>query len=190
MSLRYSLLGFLSIQPGTGYTIHKMYPKAVRPTLAAIYRALSGMAREGMVTSTSVVEEKKPLRNVFSITKKGLAVLDDWLGSPLKYEFPMPSVFGQLWYGGRCSRDTLIASIGGYRDQIKAFRDYVLSRPQDQALSMHNGRTKKVRDNRLGELTFRSVVRYLQREIDFYNSVIKELKELPEDEFPTVNKKR
>jgi len=180
MNFRYGLLGFLSTQPLTGYDLHKIFPKAVRPTQAYIYRVLTSMVKDGFVISTSVVEEKKPLRNVFSITAKGLAELDNWLSVPLPYTFPRPSVFAQMWFGSRCGKDQLIADMEGYRDKIKTFLEDALKFPPAEIPGLAK-RLKKKQYDRYKALAYRSVIRYLQKEIEFCDSIVAELREIDND---------
>lgn len=189
MNFRYGLLGFLSTQPLTGYDLHRIFPKAVRPTQAYIYRVLTSMVKDGFVISTSVVEEKKPLRNVFSITDKGLAELDNWLSAPLTYAFPRPSVFAQMWFGSRCGKDRLIADMEGYRDKIKAFLEDALNFPPVEIPGPAR-RLRKEPYDRYKALAYRSVIRYLQRDIEFYDSVIAELREMNQDMPPSRRKNR
>ncbi len=119
MSLKHGLLGFLSYGPKSGYQLHKMFFKTVRPTLSIVYRQLNGMAEDGLVEYKRVNQKKYPDKNVFHITKSGRSVLEKWLKTPMKVEASREPHLMQMWYASRVDKKYMIANIRSYAAQIK-----------------------------------------------------------------------
>ena len=178
VSIRYSLLGYLSEGPSTGYQLHKIYPRPGKPSQVYIYRSLAEMAREGLVTCTSVLEKKRPLRNVFTITDAGLKELDRWLSTPLAYIWPRPNIFAQILFGNRCGSDRLIANIRGYQDQLKDLLNEVSQwHPQNKRTGA--GRHLKQATGTLNqELAQKAALIFLEREVESFDLIIKEIRRL------------
>ena len=83
MSLKYIILGFLNIEPLSGYDLKKKFDRAVFGIWPAdqnqIYRTLSVPSHDGVVSTKSVVQEKHPNRRIHRITDRGRTVLHEWL---------------------------------------------------------------------------------------------------------------
>jgi DNA-binding PadR family transcriptional regulator len=179
MSLKYGLLGFLSNQPNTGYELHKLYPEPTRPTIAYIYRALVNMAREGLVEYTRVDQEKRPDRKVYRITDAGTAELQKWLDAPLHFEIPRNTLLVQIWFGSRIGRDKLTANIRSYRSEIKTVLDKLSSRRQWSLAGPRKG-PKRDNDAQYRAMVYESVIAYLNNQIDWLDSILERIKQLPE----------
>ncbi|MCX6088836.1 MAG: PadR family transcriptional regulator [Candidatus Atribacteria bacterium] len=119
MALKHGLLGFLSYGPKSGYQLHKMFFKTVRPTLSIIYRQLNGMAEDGLVEYKRVNQKKYPDKNVFRITKSGRSALESWLKTPMKVEAVREPHLMQMWYASRVDKKHVISNIKAYAAQIK-----------------------------------------------------------------------
>lgn len=124
MSLKHGLLGFLSYRPRTGYELGKMFFEPIQPSLSLIYRKLSEMADEGLVTFQRVDQEKLPYRNVFQITQAGRNELKRWLSEPVVLVPDRNPLLIQLWFGSRVDREDIIADIEAYVDQLREQLDY------------------------------------------------------------------
>jgi PadR family transcriptional regulator AphA len=87
MSLRAAILGFLSIEPTTGYTLKQRFDGSVRSfwsaTQSQIYRELHAMQDEGLVTAKTRAGDGKPDRKVYTLSAAGRAALAAWLDEPL-----------------------------------------------------------------------------------------------------------
>jgi PadR family transcriptional regulator, regulatory protein AphA len=119
LSLKYGLLAHLSYGPMTGYDMHKRYPKPLRPTIGIIYRTLISMAKEGLVESTRVNQEKRPDRNVFSITEAGRAELMKWLTTPLHFAIQRNTVMLQVAFGRLVGKQAILNDIRSYREEME-----------------------------------------------------------------------
>ncbi|MBN1376255.1 MAG: PadR family transcriptional regulator [Dehalococcoidia bacterium] len=122
-TLKYTLLGFLSYSPMTGYEISKKFFKFVRPAMSQIYRNLNTLADEGLVTSERIEQEKLPSRNKFEITEKGREALHRWMKEPPVHNGEREPIMLKLWFGSRVGKDELISSLdiysGGVQEELK-----------------------------------------------------------------------
>jgi PadR family transcriptional regulator, regulatory protein AphA len=107
MSLRYAVLGFLSMRPLTGYDLKKYFDASVRhfwtADQAQIYRALSHMADEHLVEVHVVAQDGRPDRKEHHITPAGLAELDEWLCSPLEPQATREPFLVKVFFAARLS---------------------------------------------------------------------------------------
>lgn len=101
----YVILGLLSHEDMTGYDIKKRVENTLGFFWSAgygqIYPALGLLEKQGHVTRTTEVVEKRPKRIVYSITASGLQELKHWLSLPVeredvKYEILLKLFFGRL----------------------------------------------------------------------------------------------
>jgi len=87
MSLKYALLGMLSIRPMSGYDIKKFFDQSVgliwNATHSQIYVQLDQMENEGLVEKRSIIQEGRPNKNLYRATDKGFRELQRWLGEPI-----------------------------------------------------------------------------------------------------------
>lgn len=88
MSLRGAILGFLDLQPTTGYTLKQRFDGSVRSfwsaTQSQIYRELHALEEEGLVASKLQPGDGRPDKKVYSLTRRGRAELEGWLAEPLE----------------------------------------------------------------------------------------------------------
>jgi PadR family transcriptional regulator, regulatory protein AphA len=86
VSLRYALLGVLSMREMSGYDIKRHFDRAVHFVWNAsdsqIYRELRGMELDGLIASRLVQQETKPNKRLYRVTNAGSGELDAWLVSP------------------------------------------------------------------------------------------------------------
>jgi PadR family transcriptional regulator AphA len=119
MSLKYTLLGFLSYGPKTGYDLLKMFFEPLRPSQSQIYRKLNILNEEGLIEFERVEQEKLPYKNVFSITDKGVAELKNWLKKPPEFVVPRETLLLKLWFGGLVTKKDMINDIKKYANEVE-----------------------------------------------------------------------
>jgi len=88
MSLRHAILGFLDIEPATGYALMQRFEGSVgsfwTATQSQIYRELHGLLDAGLVTMEVVPQDGKPARKLHALTPEGRAELQRWLAAPME----------------------------------------------------------------------------------------------------------
>ena len=88
MSLRHAILGFLDIEPATGYALMQRFEGSVgsfwTATQSQIYRELHALLDAGLVTMEVVPQDGKPARKLHALTPEGRAELQRWLAAPME----------------------------------------------------------------------------------------------------------
>jgi len=89
----YSILGMLSKEPMSGYDI-KRFLKNLNwligsPSFGNLYPTLRRLLGDGLVTVETFFQDGKPTRKIYSVTKEGKDVLQEWLDRPLKSDIPL-----------------------------------------------------------------------------------------------------
>jgi DNA-binding PadR family transcriptional regulator len=84
--LKYTLLGFLSYAPMTGYELKQRIDRSTahfwHAKLSQIYVTLKALEEEGCVTSVVEAQAERPDRRIYSITEAGRKVFHTWLAEP------------------------------------------------------------------------------------------------------------
>ena len=135
MSLRHTILGFLSIQPMSGYDLKRYFESSVRhfwtADQAAIYRSLAELTSEQLVEHERVAQTTRPDRKVYRLTAGGLTALDTWLAIPA---LPVPRrepLLVKLFFASRLSaealRGVLEAELSDVAARLDGFRQIVAS---------------------------------------------------------------
>lgn len=86
--MRNLLLSLLATKPTHGYDLLQMYDELFASVLPAlnpgqIYTTLSRLHRDGLVSDTSVEQEKKPDKRIYALTEHGRQALLEWFNQPL-----------------------------------------------------------------------------------------------------------
>jgi PadR family transcriptional regulator, regulatory protein AphA len=86
--MRAAILGFLSLEPTSGYRLKQTFDGTVgsfwSATQSQIYRELHALERDGLVAAHREPGDGKPDRKVYAITGKGDDYLQAWLREPLE----------------------------------------------------------------------------------------------------------
>lgn len=86
MSLRFAILGFLELEPTTGYILGQRFSGSVgsfwTATQSQIYRELHALEQEGLIRVDVVPQDGKPARKVYFVNAAGQQAMRDWLVAP------------------------------------------------------------------------------------------------------------
>lgn len=105
MSLRYAILGMLSLSSMSGYDMKKFFRRNVglfwNANFSQVYSQLHRLEHEGLVKKTSVIQDGVPNKNVYTLTPKGQEELETWLAGSLgtpdyRDEFQLKFFFSHL----------------------------------------------------------------------------------------------
>jgi DNA-binding PadR family transcriptional regulator len=112
MALRHVVLTVLARGKMTGYEISKtfetVYSHFWRATHQQVYRELGRLSAEGRVHAKAVAQQGKPDKKIYTITKRGIEELKQWLVAPT--EIP------------RSQYDLLVKLLGCHTIGSEAFR--------------------------------------------------------------------
>jgi PadR family transcriptional regulator AphA len=88
MSLRAAILGFVRLEPTSGYTLRQRFEGSVGSfwsvTQSQIYRELHALERDGKVRVRREPGDGKPDRKVYALTHAGEEELEAWLHAPVE----------------------------------------------------------------------------------------------------------
>lgn len=122
MSLRFSLLGLLSVRPMSGYELKKVIDASVGHFWTAdqsqIYRTLSGLVDGGLVSRSTVTQEDRPNLHLHHITPAGTEALDSWLDSPIEPEAKREPFLARLFFADRLPVPRIEALLDARRQEI------------------------------------------------------------------------
>ena len=123
MSLKHALLGFISYGPMTGYELKKFFDTSVahfwNSELSHIYPALKAMEAEGLVEMSVDIQQDRPNRKVYSITKEGREELRRWLATPVEPEQVREPLLMKVFFGGTLAKEELLGLLHGEADRLK-----------------------------------------------------------------------
>ena len=153
MSLRYAILGLLTFEPMSGYTLKTRYfDQSIRyfwpADQAQIYRTLQGLEDDGAVTSETVESETRPNSKLYTISGKGEQELREWLVQKNPPETPKDAFLVQLYFGRLLSREQILGVLESRRaEHLQRLRHF-------EALQLPVGKTPQMRQQVLfGGLT-------------------------------------
>ena len=177
MSLKYTLLGFLSCGPLTGYDLKKHIDNSTQffwhATLSQIYPTLKKLAQEGLVEATVIPQEGKPDKKIYLITEAGRATLMDWLAEPMdELSLPKDPALLKLFFSGALDKETLLAQL---RHQLALRRAQLAHYQQETAVYVEQviAETGLTREGvmwelarQFGEEYERAYIRWLEQAIE------------------------
>ena len=86
MALAHTILTILIDQPASGYDISKCFEEGIscfwNASQQQIYRELTKMSKEGLISHTTVPQAGKPDKKIYSLTDSGKQKLGDWCLEP------------------------------------------------------------------------------------------------------------
>ncbi len=125
---KFALLGVLTLRPCSGYDIKKFCDNHLshiwNENYGHIYPVLKHMENEGLVTKKTEHNEGRPYRNVYSITEKGKAELNDWLLLPVEpYSFRSELLL-KMFFAGDIPISNLIEKLENKKDNEQKILEY------------------------------------------------------------------
>lgn len=83
MTLRYAILGLLTYNDLTGYSLKKMFDDSIKnfwyASMSQIYRELNKLEDDGYVTSVIQPQSDRPDKRIYSITDSGRKAFKEWI---------------------------------------------------------------------------------------------------------------
>ncbi len=118
MSLKYAMLGFVDMQPMSGYDLKTLFNGSVSYFWAAthsqIYRTLNKMHEEGLVDVEVIIQEDLPNRKVYHITENGKVSLVKWVKSDVELSPIKNRILVQLSWADCLETDEIISLLDQY----------------------------------------------------------------------------
>lgn len=129
MSLRYAILGLLTFEPMSGYTLKTRYfDRSIAhfwpADQAQIYRTLQAVERDGQATCDMVENDSGPDSRVYSITEAGHRALQEWLTQVQKVPVQRDGVLVQLYFGRLLSQEQMLTVLEAQRSEHLRLKSY------------------------------------------------------------------
>ncbi len=131
MALSHAILSALTDRPCSGYDLAKQFDGSVgffwHASHQQIYRELTKLEQQGVVTAEAVAQEGKPDKKVYRVTETGKTALKDWIAQPSKCAPTKDDLLVKLFVGHLVPPETLQATLYHERAQhvaaLAAYRD-------------------------------------------------------------------
>ena len=126
MSLRAAILGFLDIEPSSGYSLRQRFEGSVGSfwsvTQSQIYRELHTLEKDRLVTTRVARGRGKPDRRTYSLTEAGTKTLREWLHEPLEPLQLRHPLLLKLVFAAQLEPAVLDALLAQYQIDMKTIR--------------------------------------------------------------------
>ena len=126
MSLRGAILGFLSLEPTSGYTLKQRFDGSVQSfwtaTQSQIYRELHALEEDGAAVAERLPGEGKPDRRVYRLTQRGREELAQWLAEPLEPLVLRHPLLLKFVFAAELPPAVLDAQLARYAEGVEATR--------------------------------------------------------------------
>jgi len=123
MSLKHTILGFLSWKPLTGYELKKYFTETEFIPWSGnnnqIYKTLVALNGDGLVTKEVIQQENYPARKVYHITQKGIDELNGWAKSKPDIPHTKNTFLIQLAWSDGLSKDDINKLIDLYQYEVE-----------------------------------------------------------------------
>jgi len=174
MSLRYSILGFLSVHPLSGYDLKRAFDESVghfwTADQAQIYRTLERLIEDGLVEADHIEQLGRPARNEHRLTAVGRDELDTWLVCPHEPQPPRESFLLKVFFAGRLGREPvrhiILERIEAASERLAVLRGIAGSVETELA------DTRIGLEQRLRLATLDNGIRHAQAEIDWATALL------------------
>jgi len=120
-----AILGLLRLGERSGYDLSKMVRGSVgyfwSPAQSQIYSILPRLVEAGFAVRRGVRQARRPDKQLYRITKRGEAALDEWLNDPETEAAPAKNPFLlKLFLGEFMSREAVVAHVKRGRAEAAA----------------------------------------------------------------------
>ncbi len=166
MSLKYALLGTLSIKPMSGYDIKKSFERSVgliwNANYSQIYAQLHRLEDEGLVQKREVIQDGKPNKKLYSLTDKGLCDLKEWLTQPIFVADVKDEFMLKFFFSDHLDRETLRSHL---REGLRLMKE------REQAIELvTTGRAPTI--SKIGAHAAEMGVRYYRLYVDWIEEAL------------------
>jgi PadR family transcriptional regulator AphA len=121
-----ALLGLLTRGEMSGYDLQRQAERSGgffwAPAKSRVYAVLPQLVTRGFATSREVVQEHRPNKQLYSITRDGRAALQSWLEEPPSMEPERNPLLIKIYFGELLEPSVLIAHVQKLRAEATALK--------------------------------------------------------------------
>jgi PadR family transcriptional regulator AphA len=176
MSLRSAILGFLQLEPSTGYLLLQRFQGSVgsfwTATQSQIYRELHNLEQAGKLRVEVVPQAGKPARKVYTITPSGRADLQAWLREPIAPAQLRDPLLLKLVFAADLEHAVLADTLTGYAQSLQQTRSEYQARLASQAIF---SLARSERERVLWELSIENGLAWCEAQIAWTERALKRL---------------
>ncbi len=129
MSLRFTLLGLLALEPASGYDLKRTIERSTyfiwNATGPQIYSTLRKLREEGHITSKALPQTGKPDKEIHTITEDGRTALQDFMNEPIRASVTRDEVLLRIFFGNFASQEIVTRELESYLERIRQERAYL-----------------------------------------------------------------
>jgi len=130
MSLKHAILAMLDVEKGSGYDLVKRFDQSVSYFWAApyqqIYRELQKLEAADLLISEEVLQQGKPDKKVYQVTKLGIKELQRWLEIPAKAMKVKEPLLIKIYAGELTDKQSLLDEIALHKsNHAKTLQQYI-----------------------------------------------------------------
>jgi DNA-binding PadR family transcriptional regulator len=101
------------------------------PTKGHMYAILPRLVDQGWATSREVVQQKRPTKQVYRITRRGRSALRAWLAAPVEAGQERDMLLVKIFFGDLGDRDAILGHIARRRAEAEELRTQIRSFQRD-----------------------------------------------------------
>lgn len=132
VSLKHAILGFIDLEPATGYTLAQRFDGSTASfwsaTQSQIYRELHDLERAGLVECEVIPQPGKPARKLYRLTATGSAELRRWLSAPVEPLQLRDPFLLKLVFGAQLPAAELDAALAHHAQELQHKREQYKAR--------------------------------------------------------------
>ena len=129
MSLKFALLGLLSMKPASGYDIKRTIERSIyyiwNATSPQIYNTLRKLREDGHITSESFPQQKKPDKQIHTISPSGQEALHEFVSEPIRSSVTRDEVLLRIFFGNFADKETMRRELQAYLSRIRNERAFL-----------------------------------------------------------------
>jgi DNA-binding PadR family transcriptional regulator len=122
-----ALLALLAFGEKSGYDLARTFDRSIglmwAPARGHIYAILPRLVEHGWATSRQVVQDKRPNKQVYSITEQGRAAVARWLERPPEREPERNMLLVKVFFGDLAGGSTVLEHIRRRREEAEALHE-------------------------------------------------------------------
>ncbi|MEM7426812.1 MAG: PadR family transcriptional regulator [Pseudomonadota bacterium] len=129
MSLKFALLGLISVKPASGYDLKRTIERSIyfiwNATAPQIYSTLRKLRDDGYISSRDLPQQGKPDKQIHSITAAGRKALETFVSEPIRSSVTRDEVLLRIFFGNLGAADAMQKELRSYLERVREERAYL-----------------------------------------------------------------